>query len=210
MIKRVVIIDYGTGNIYSIKSALKYLGVDSVLSADSRIIRNAKHLILPGVGSFQLAMGKLKKIGLDTIIHEVATKNGVPVLGICLGMQLMGLTSTEDKLTEGLGLIQFPVTKFSVNINYYKIPHVGFNTVQVQPKSILYRGLGNAADFYFNHSFRMTSLEKKSVTGICNHGENFIASFEKDNLFGTQFHPENSQSNGLLVLKNFLEFKNNA
>jgi imidazole glycerol-phosphate synthase subunit HisH len=206
----VIIIDYGIGNIYSIKSALKYLGVDSILSSDSKLIRNARQLILPGVGSFRVGMSNLKQLGLNTLIHEMAIERKVPVLGICLGMQLMGLSSSENDFTKGLGLVKYPVTRFTVNEKKLKIPHVGFNTVQIQPGSILFKGFGKTADFYFTHSYYMKALDKINVSGLCFHGEYFIAGFEDNNIFGTQFHPEKSQSNGLLVLKNFLEFKNDA
>lgn len=206
----VVIIDYGMGNIYSVKSALRYLGVESILSVAPNVILSAKYLILPGVGSFRVAMENLYKLGLDVVIHEAVSQKKIPLLGICLGMQLLGVSSAENGLTHGLGLIDYPVERFAVNEDQCKIPHVGFNTVRIQAGSILYKELGESADFYFTHSFRMSDFGMQHVSGTCSHGENFIASIEKDNIFGTQFHPEKSQSNGLFVLKNFLEWKQNG
>jgi glutamine amidotransferase len=196
------------GNTYSLQSAFKYLGVETVLSSDSKQILNAERILLPGVGSFRRAMANLKKSGLDMTLKDAVLRRGIPLLGICLGMQLLGRSSTEDGFTEGLGLLDCPVERFNCECDRsIRIPHVGFNTVFVKEDSFLFRGFSREADFYFTHSYRMTSENESHISGTCFYGETFVASLEKQNIFGTQFHPEKSQSNGLFLLKNFMEWK---
>jgi glutamine amidotransferase len=204
----VVIVDYGMGNIYSVSSAFKYLGVETILSDNPEVIGQAKRLILPGVGSFRRAMENLKGSGLIDVLNTAILDQKVPILGICLGMQLMGVSSVEDGVTEGLAYIDCPIEKISSKENSkLKIPHVGFNNVTTIADSILFRGLPKSVDFYFTHSFRMVQKKQNFVSGTCFYGDEFVASFEKENIFGTQFHPEKSQSNGLVLLKNFMEWE---
>ncbi|MCP9812234.1 imidazole glycerol phosphate synthase subunit HisH [Synechococcus lacustris] len=203
--QNVTIIDYGKGNLWSILSALQYLGCNPEISNDPGEIQIADSLILPGVGSFRKAMCALKKNNLDQAIVHAVKINGRKILGICLGMQLLGTNSTEDGFTSGLGLISNGVDKFSKqNIDIFKIPHVGFNLVHSHPGAHLFKGLPQAADFYFVHSYRMLPNGLSGTSATCNYGEIFLASYEQDNIFATQFHPEKSQTNGLLLLKNFL------
>lgn len=200
--KTVAIVDYGMGNIYSVRKALSYLGWDSVYTKDKNELLNSNHIILPGVGSFRYAVDLIKSSGLDEIINEYAVEKERPILGICLGMQLMGQSSTEGGETKGLGLFNGIVDKFPEG--KMRVPHVGFNDVSIPDDSILYRGFDSSADFYFVHSFRMESEETERI-GYCDYeGCRFVASYEKDNIFGTQFHPEKSQKNGLKLLENFL------
>jgi glutamine amidotransferase len=199
---KLVIVDYGMGNIKSISSSLKYLGIKDVeLSADWDIMSSADKLILPGVGSFGKAMNRIKEKQLDEYLHQLVVKGKKPILGICLGMQLMGNSSNEDGNNNGLGLVNTIVRKFSANT--IKIPHVGFNQVQICENSKLYNGIRQNADFYFTHSFRMMG-DSDINPSYCMYGEKFIASFEKDNIAGVQFHPELSQKNGLQLLENFI------
>ncbi len=202
----IVIIDYGMGNLFSIQSALHYLGAQSSISSDPQVIRNADKLILPGVGSFYKAMSNLKTAHLDEVVKEPVINKKTPILGICLGMQLLGSSSTEDGFSYGLGLIDSPVERFCENefVNL-KIPHVGFDTVTITKKNKLFDGLDSNADFYFTHSYRMAFADQPYAVGTCLHGERFIAAFEKEHICGTQFHPEKSQTTGLLLLKNFIE-----
>lgn len=203
----VVIVDYGMGNTYSLQSAFKYLGVETVLSSDPRQIVEAERVVLPGVGSFRRAMAKLKEGDLEGTIHRAVLEKKIPLLGICLGMQLLGRSSTEDGFSEGLRLIDCPVERFSSKCDEsIRIPHVGFDTVEVRRNSFLFKGLSWKVDFYFTHSYRMAGEEGAYISSTCLYGEVFIASFQKENIFGTQFHPEKSQSNGLVVLKNFVEW----
>ena len=200
---KIVIVDYGMGNIKSITSALKYLGVDDItISNKSEDIELADKLILPGVGSFAKAMNNIKELHLDAILYNAVIKNKKPILGICLGMQLMGDSSEEDGDTMGLSFIKAKVTKF--NTKNLKVPHVGFNQVSFTDNSRLYNSLSNLSDFYFTHSFKMQSNENINQA-ICNYGDDFIVSYEVGNIVGVQFHPELSQTNGLKLLDNFIK-----
>jgi imidazole glycerol-phosphate synthase subunit HisH len=200
---RVAIVDYGMGNIRSITSALKYLGIDEVVISNKLDdIRSADKIILPGVGSFANAMDSIKKLNLDIILNEVVINDKKPILGICLGMQLMSRSSEEGGLTEGLSFIDSQVTQFSVG--NLKVPHVGFNQVEFSNKSRLYEGLDNLSDFYFTHGYQMQS-DKNISQSICEYGNRFIASYEVENMVGVQFHPELSQTNGLKILENFIK-----
>lgn len=202
---RITVIDYGMGNIWSVLSALRYLNCEPIVSSDPNEILQAESLLLPGVGSFRKAMVSLRGLGLDEAIIEAVNANGTKILGICLGMQLMGLRSTEDGDTAGLGLISNTVDKFNAQeVGNNKIPHVGFNSVLSQLGSSLFRGLPEEADFYFVHSYRMQAEGTVKKEAICHYGTDFLAAFEQDNIFATQFHPEKSQANGLVLLKNFL------
>ena len=202
----IVIIDYGMGNLFSIQSAIHYLGTESIVSSDPNTISSADKLILPGVGSFNKAMNNLKTSNLVEIIKQSVNKKQIPILGICLGMQLLGLSSTEDGLSDGFGFVDCPVERFYDKMcSNLKIPHVGFDVVSITGKNRLFNGLGSAADFYFTHSYRMAFSSQLYAVGTCLHGETFIAAFEKDHICGTQFHPEKSQTNGLLLLKNFIK-----
>lgn len=201
----VTIIDYGMGNLWSIISALQYLGCNPGISNDPNEIQNAESLLLPGVGSFRKAMNSLRKTNLDQSIVDAVKTKGSKILGICLGMQLLGTDSTEDGFTSGLGIIPNGVDKFSTqNKEGYKVPHVGFNLVHSHPDSHLFKGLPQSADFYFVHSYRMLPNSLSGIPATCKYGDIFLASYEQDNIFATQFHPEKSQTNGLLLLRNFL------
>lgn len=204
--KNVTVIDYGMGNLWSVKSALDYLGASTSITADPEIVCRAEVLILPGVGSFRKAMSSLKNTGLQQAILEAVKTKGSKILGICLGMQLLGSYGTEDGETAGLGLIPNRVERFTTEeVGKNKIPHIGFNAVRRGEQSILFRGLPASADFYFVHSYRLLPQNLKGKTAISTYGIDFLAGFEVDNIYGTQFHPEKSQTNGLVLLKNFLE-----
>jgi glutamine amidotransferase len=200
---KIVIVDYGMGNIKSIVSALKYLGVDDVIVSSSKDdLAEATKLILPGVGSFAQAIQNIKELNLDIILEKLVVEDKKPILGICLGMQLMTESSDEDGLNDGLGFIQANTQKFSSDD--LKIPHVGFNQVQKPDNSRLYFGLDNLSDFYFTHSYQVQSGEQINQAK-CKYGDEFIVSYEVDNIAGVQFHPELSQTNGLKLLDNFIK-----
>jgi glutamine amidotransferase len=202
---RVTIIDYGMGNLWSVMSALHYLGCNAIISNDPAEIVRSRTFILPGVGSFRNAMNSLKKNGIDEAIIEAVRSKESKILGICLGMQLLGISSTEDGDTKGLGLIPSKVEKISVNFDsVYKIPHVGFNTVFSKADGKFFKGINRAADFYFVHSYRMMPKGLNGDCATCNYGENFLAAYHENNVYATQFHPEKSQTNGLALLSNFL------
>ena len=200
------IIDYGMGNIWSVSSAIEYLGFKTNILTKPEEIIMAECIVLPGVGSYKDAMHTIKKNCLDDAIIE-STKKGTNILGICLGMQLLGLSSEEDGNNAGLAIIKKKVKIFDKNkLIEKKIPHIGFNSVKSIGDSKLFKGLKKINDFYFVHSFKMSLDENDKKYGECTYGEKFLASFENDNIFGTQFHPEKSQTNGIKVLKNFLSF----
>ena len=190
------------GNLWSVTNALKYLGIKSEISSDTNKIASAEFLIIPGVGSFKLAMEKIKAKKINLAIYE-AVKKKTKILGICLGLQLLGNYSDEDGGYEGLKIIQDNVEK--IKSPKIKVPHVGFNAVTINNDKILFKGIKNKSDFYFNHSYCMKNIKKNFTTSICNQGEKFVSSLCKKNVFATQFHPEKSQSNGLVLLKNFFE-----
>ena len=204
--RSITVIDYGMGNLWSVMSALQYLACNPTVSGDSGEIAAADSLLLPGVGSFHKAMIALEQRGLDQAILEAVHTKGRKILGICLGMQLMGTSSSEDGETAGLGLIPTAVSKLippEIGIN--KIPHIGFDQVISHPDARLFQGLKNAADFYFVHSYCMLPAGLSGKIATCKYGADFLAAYEQDNIFATQFHPEKSQTNGLILLKNFLE-----
>ena len=202
--KQVTIIDYGMGNLASIKNALEYLNTNVIISEEPDLISKSNFSILPGVGSFKTAMLKIKKKNIDEAIFNLL-KKGNYLLGICLGMQILGKSSTEDGFTEGLGLVDNEVIKFEKsNTEGNKIPHIGFNSVNFDTGNVLFKNLNNNIDFYFVHSYFMQTKGLKKNISTTNYGINFLSSFNNDNIFATQFHPEKSQKNGLILLKNFL------
>ena len=200
---KIAIVDYGMGNIRSIISALKYIDIhDIVVSANEQELKSADKIILPGVGSFAAAMKLIKNKNLDSILNEIVMHQKKPVLGICLGMQLLGASSDEGGFNKGLGFIDGSVDIF--NSDKIIIPHVGYNQVSIEKPLRLYRNMEDVLDFYFVHSYKMTS-NSSIGQNLCQYDEDFIASFELENIAGTQFHPELSQMNGLNVMKNFVQ-----
>ena len=201
----VVIIDYGMGNLWSVASAVRFLGFTPVVTSETSIISSAESLILPGVGSFRRAMHEIKSASIDQAIFKSLENPKTKLLGICLGMQLLGVSSTEDGLTEGLGLVKNTVTKLiGSNEVSIKIPHVGFNRVQMPKESKLFDQISIVASFYFVHSYAMQILDDSSKYATTTYGQKFVAAIESGQVFGTQFHPEKSQKSGLKVLENFL------
>jgi glutamine amidotransferase len=202
--QRVVVVDYGMGNLWSVASGLGYLGAEAQISGRPEEVLAADALVLPGVGSFRRAMDALRVSGLADAIVENVRGRGTWILGICLGMQLLGAHGSEDGETEGLGLVPNRVDRFTdVELGARKSPHIGFNTVR-SAQDRLFRGLPERADFYFVHSYRMLPETLRKGVATCTYGIDFLAAFETGNVCGTQFHPEKSQTNGLVLLRNFL------
>ncbi len=190
-----IIIDYGAGNVFSVATALERLGVRSALTSDPDVIRRAERVIFPGVGQAGQAMERLVRTGLDEVIPRLT----VPVLGICLGIQLMCARSEEGQ-TEGLGIFPLDVKKFGGGV---KVPHMGWNNL-TELKGPLFKGLGEEAPrMYFVHSYYVPVSGFSAA--VCDYGFAFSAALEKDNFFGCQFHPEKSSAMGQAVLKNFLK-----
>jgi len=200
---KIVIVDYGMGNIRSIVGAIKHLGYNNVNVSDEEYeLKNANRLILPGVGNFSQAMKSIKLKRLDEMLSEIVMVDKKPILGICLGMQLLSESSTENGFNEGLGFVDGKVEKFTKkNI---KVPHVGYNQINIEQNSRLYHGINQNPDYYFTHSYRLQS-DSDIGQSMCSYSEEFVASFESGNISGTQFHPELSQNNGIKLLKNFVE-----
>ena len=204
----VTIIDYGMGNLWSVRSAFEYLNCSVTVTSDPEIIIKSDRVVLPGVGSFKAAMETLRMTGIAESVIELVTIRGVNILGICLGMQLLGSGSPEDGETNGLGLIDGRTDSFDSRIaKVIKVPHVGFDTVKFGEGTKLFRGMLKESDFYFVHEYRMKTIRDVQTVSLCTYGEDFVAAFESNNIFATQFHPEKSQANGLRVLKNFVEIE---
>ena len=206
MKKIVSVLDYEVGNIKSIINSLKYLNVNYNIISKPEEIKNTSALIIPGVGSFYKAAARLKSTGNFTAIKEYALVDKKPILGICLGFQLLCQSSSEDGVTDGLGLIPTKVKRFQKgHESDIKIPHVGFNYVVTNSRSQLCKNLSSKSFFYFIHSYYVPIFQTNAKLGVCKYGKKFTASYELDNIFGTQFHPEKSQGNGLILIKNFIE-----
>lgn len=198
------IVNYGMGNIRSVQGALDYLGFQNRLITTPAEVLESEKLILPGVGSFAAAMQNIRRLGLFEPLNEMVKERGVPVLGICLGMQLLVEVGTEDGPSSGFGWIRGRVERFRFDDSALKIPHIGFNTARFVPRDeSIFAGLGEQADFYFVHSYRMLCERDEDVTAWVDYGAPVVAAVQRENVYGTQFHPEKSQSNGLKVLRNF-------
>jgi len=205
-VPQVSLIDYGVGNLLSVASAIEYLGAKVELISDPQHIAESSVLILPGVGSFKKGMEAIKESGIDKAILHAVKDNNAKILGICMGMQLMGSYGTEDGGAEGLGLISNRVDRFNKEeISGNKVPHVGFNTVNFSERKGLFKDFTDPSDFYFTHSYRMLVEGISGRYATCIYGKEFLAAFQINNIYGTQFHPEKSQTNGLLLLRNFLQ-----
>lgn len=195
----IAIINYKMGNLGSVKNALDSLNIESVITDDIEIIKKADKLILPGVGAFKEAMENLKKLNLiDTIKEEV--KKGKPILGICLGMQLMFSSSEEYGFTEGLNILEGKIIHFKEN--GLKIPHMGWNNLTIPANTKLFKGLNNPY-VYFVHSYHLVTDNKDYLLTKTTYGYEFSCAVEYKNIYATQFHPEKSGDVGLQILKNF-------
>ena len=195
----VALVDYGMGNRRSVEKALEHVGADVRRSGDHDAIRDADAVVVPGVGAFPEAMRRLNRAGLDGLIKERA-EAGTPVLGICLGMQLLFDSSAEHEGAAGLGLLAGDVTALDAP----KLPHIGWNEVTLRDGSRLTEGLGERAAFYHVHSFVCRASDDDDVVGEGEYGERFASIVERDNVAGVQFHPEKSSRDGLALLANFV------
>lgn len=196
------IIDYDAGNIKSVEKALLALGEEAIITRDPKILLEADHVILPGVGSFGDAMDKLCHYGLVEIIKQIVQK-GTPFLGICLGLQLLFEESEESKGVKGLSLLKGKILRIPDGPRL-KIPHIGWNSLKFPHKGRLFLGLPEESYVYFVHSYYLKAAEEEIVTATTEYGTLIHASVEKDNIFGCQFHPEKSSEVGLTILKNFI------
>jgi glutamine amidotransferase len=210
----IAVIDYGSGNLRSVAKALEAAAENSntnskiVVTSDVKLIKQSDKIVLPGQGSFRDCYLGIKKIsGLNEALNELVLGKKKPILGICVGMQLFAKTGYESQETKGFGWIDAEVKKIN-NINKkIKLPHTGWNEIELKNDCFLFSNIKNKSHFYFVHSYEFITKEKEHVTATTNYNGSIIASIVKDNIVGTQFHPEKSQKNGLVILENFLNWK---
>ncbi len=198
----IAIIDYGVGNLASVNKAFSFIGYESKITSDHSEILAADRVVLPGVGAFADAMENLQKMDMVSVIKQVAAK-GTPLLGICLGMQLLFDYSTEggDRVT-GLGLLKGSITQFPMDMGL-KVPHMGWNSLYIKQDNGLFKKVAENSYVYFVHSYYLTAENKSDVASVCKYGIEFDAAACSGNIMGTQFHPEKSGDVGLQILKNF-------
>lgn len=196
------IVDYGVGNLGSIKNMLRRLGIESLISSNSGDLKNSQKLILPGVGNFDYGMTSLRNSGLYEDLTSQVLKEKKPILGICLGAQLMANHSAEGN-KEGLGWLDASVVKFNFKDRSLKIPHMGWNYVDFKKDSRLISIDGDKRRYYFVHSYHFNTSDKEIILGEANYGYNFPVILAKDNIYAVQFHPEKSHKFGMELLKGF-------
>ena len=199
----IAIIDYDAGNLKSVEKALAYLGEEAVISRDRDESLTADKVILPGVGSFGDAMEKIHKFNLKNTIYDVVDKN-IPFLGICLGLQLLFKTSDETPGVSGLGILDGEILRIP-DAPGLKIPHIGWNSLELKNDGRLYKNIANQSYVYFVHSYYLKAKDEGIVKASTEYGTHIHASVEKDNVFACQFHPEKSSEVGLTILRNFAE-----
>ena len=198
---RVAILNYGMGNLTSASMAFEHVGASVEVTSDHDAVRSAHAVVLPGVGAFPKAMEAVRRLGLDELVRE-RVEAGVPVLGICLGMQLLFESSSELGGAEGIGLVAGTVEPLEAA--GLKVPQIGWNEVRWDPEKQLARGLGAGTPMYHVHSYAARPADPGVTAGTAVYGREFISAIERDNLFGVQFHPEKSSRDGLQLLKNFV------
>ena len=201
----IAIIDYDAGNIKSVEKALNYLGEEAIITRDHDEIVNSDKVILPGVGAFADAMEKIRHYGLEETIHEVVEKN-IPFLGICLGLQLMFESSDEGPGVKGLGLLPGKILRIPKSGDL-KIPHMGWNSIEIKPQAKLFKDIPNQSYVYFVHSYYLHAEEPEIVKAVTDYSTTIHASVEKGNVFACQFHPEKSSRYGLKILENFAKLE---
>lgn len=200
----IAILDYGVGNLFSLRSSFAAIGAEAVVTADPDVIRAADKLILPGVGAFEDAARKLRESGLDILLKEEVAK-GKPLMGICLGMQLLFEKSYEYGEHEGLGLLKGSILPFSKHIaSTYKIPHIGWNKLSLTKDAPLWKYVKENDYVYFVHSF-FAEISEEHTAATAEYGISFTAAVAQNNVFGCQFHPEKSGNVGLGILRGFCE-----
>jgi glutamine amidotransferase len=197
---RIAVLDYGMGNLRSVEKGLERSGAEATITRDHEAIRAADGVVLPGVGAFPKAMQNLRELGLDALLGELVSE-GVPTLGICLGLQLLFESSSENEGSDGLGLLKGTVERLPAP--GLKVPLIGWNPVSWTKTSRLTDGLPDECPLYFVHSFAPTGVDEDDRLGEARYGELFVCAVERGTLFGVQFHPEKSSAHGLRLLENF-------
>jgi len=203
MTRKVVIVDYGMGNLRNVQKAFERIGTEAGITRSKKEIRSASALVLPGVGAFKDCMENLEKYGLiDPLLRSI--EKGTPYLGICLGLQILFSESEEFGSHRGLDLIKGRVVRFQPD-SEHKVPHMGWNTIEFQKECPFFGGIQDSSFFYFVHSYYVVPEEKACISTLTRYGDPFASSVLKGNIFATQFHPEKSQENGLKILENFVK-----
>ena len=197
----IAIIDYGAGNLQSVKKAFDFIGAESVITDNIESINACDKILLPGVGSFGDAMESMTKKGLVDTVKQNAM-SGKPFLGICLGLQLLFEESEESPGVKGLGIFKGKIKKFSPDMGL-KIPHIGWNSLEIKQKDTLFKGIPENSYVYFVHSYYLHAEDENEIATVTNYGIDFHSAVGKDNIFATQFHPEKSGDVGLQILRNF-------
>ena len=200
---RVILIDAGTGNLRSVQKALETIGANVERTNDPRKVLSGKRVVLPGVGAFGDFMSGLRSRGLEDPVKEI-TARGVPLLGICVGMQALFDVGEEMGEHAGLGLLAGKVVRFAESLSV-KVPHTGWNQLEVRNDARLFNGINSGTYVYFNHSYYCQAWNSSDVIGTTDYGRSYTCAVQRENIFGVQFHPEKSQAVGLRILKNFLE-----
>ena len=199
----IVIVDYGMGNLGSISNMLKKIGAKNIVSSKIVDIEGADKLILPGVGAFDNAIKNIKNLGIWEVLNKTAKKGKIPIMGICLGMQLLSKRSEEGVL-KGFGWVDAKTIRFRFNGNDLKIPHMGWNTIKMERDDGLLKNLENPR-FYFVHSYHLVCNNEKDILAKTSYGYDFTSIVRNENIMGVQFHPEKSHKFGMQILKNFAE-----
>jgi imidazole glycerol-phosphate synthase subunit HisH len=200
------VIDYGMGNLLSVCHALEMVGATAKICKSPEDLRDAERIVLPGVGAFRDCIHNLQARGFFEALGEAVFSQGKPILGICLGMQVMARRSFENGEYPGLGWIAADVVRLHPQDDALRVPHIGWNDVAYRPDSPLFKNLPSAPDFYFVHSYSMRCDNPDDLEATCDYGGTVTAAVRKGNIFATQFHPEKSQSYGLTILNNFLRW----
>jgi len=210
----IAVIDYGSGNLKSAAKALEVVASNInknfkiAVTSDPKIIKQSDKIVLPGQGSFRDCYLGIKRIsGLDETLNEFVLEKKKPILGICVGMQLFAKTGYESQETKGFGWIDAEVRKINNMNKKLKLPHMGWNEIELKKNCFIFSNIKNKSHVYFIHSYEFIVKQKDCVVATTNYGNSIIVSVEKENIIGTQFHPEKSQKNGLIILENFLKWK---
>lgn len=205
MTLKVTIVDYGAGNLNSVKRSLALLGLSSIVSSNPSDISGAEKIILPGVGHFGKAMANLRRLNLLDPLNQAVLVDRKPILGICLGMELMAEKSEEGNV-DGLGWFEADIIQFKVSdTRRFKVPHMGWNKISIKKNSLLMRNVPELSEFYFVHSFHLKIRDYADMLNETEYEDKFPSAIEKGNIFGVQYHPEKSHDAGLQLLKNFIE-----
>ncbi len=199
----VYIIDYGMGNLLSVQRALEKCGADVIITQNPTDLMNASHIVLPGVGAFKDGIKNLKEKNWIETLDQIVSEGQIPILGICLGMQLLATKGYEIEETKGLGYIPGEVMLMNALENE-RIPHVGWNEVFIDNDNILFDGINMGTDFYFVHSYHFAVENKEDIVATTPYGNGFVSVVNRNLIYGTQFHPEKSQKPGFKLIKNFL------